>query len=79
MLLPLAQREQHRFLQVYKDPECLVQVLVGKFLSSVSDHHTVWVVLVDTIELRQKCCRRTKQIIRRTSLVIFHEICIAKI
>lgn len=56
ILLPLAQREQKWLLQVCEDPECLVQVLVGKLFSGVSNHHAVRVALVNTVELWEKSC-----------------------
>lgn len=56
-LVPFAKREQYWLLQAYKDPERLIQVLVGKLLSCISNDHTVWVGGVHTFKLRQKTCR----------------------
>lgn len=68
-VLPLAQGEQHWFLLLYEDPECLVQVLVGKLLSGVSDHNTVWVGRVDAVEFGEKRCRSVK------TRIIFFRLC----
>lgn len=56
-LVPLAQREKHRFLQACKDPECLIQVLIGELFSRISNNHTVGVGLVHTVKLWEKSCR----------------------
>lgn len=75
----MAQREEHWLLQAYKDPERLVQVQVGEVFSCVSNHHAVWIGLVNTVKLGEKSCRGVNTrfstfwggVIRRMSLVIF--------
>lgn len=58
--LPFTQGKKHWLLQAYKDPECLVQVLVGEIFSRISNDHAVWVGLVNTVKLRENSCRRVK-------------------
>lgn len=54
MLTPLAEREKRWFLEAYKDPERLIQVLVGELFSCISNNHAVWVGLVHTVKLWKK-------------------------
>lgn len=60
-LVPLAEREKHWSLKACKDPERLIQVLVGELISCISNNHTVGVGFLHIVKLWEKSCREIKE------------------